>query len=272
MVFKHFDSDENHVTTECVPGSLRNVEQLALSAARAEDDDNSETPFDLAQYLSIVSVARDEAPCFAVGVQEAEVARDAEGYLAPQDMIEAENLLKQAEEKSWEGSRHQKAKARAIRLLEHANFLASDVQLDAAAEWRYRTSSDLAASWNEKALASEALGRLGVMFLQRSRRKEALTAAEEALQHDSDPLALYLQASLQLSFGHLPTGSDVQEAAQRLKSLAGKLPWEALEKERSALETDLATWEAVAEGDTMKCFGLADVAKVLICLVSRFAF
>merc|ERR1719265_2271482 len=47
MVFKHFDGDAEHVVKECVPGSLASVEHLALTEARAEDDENSETPFDL---------------------------------------------------------------------------------------------------------------------------------------------------------------------------------------------------------------------------------
>eukprot|EP00929_Paragymnodinium_shiwhaense_P112562 TRINITY_DN80809_c0_g1_i1.p1 TRINITY_DN80809_c0_g1~~TRINITY_DN80809_c0_g1_i1.p1 ORF type:complete len:574 (+),score=141.78 TRINITY_DN80809_c0_g1_i1:177-1898(+) len=273
MVFKHFDtSSDDHIVTECVPGSMARIEALAVKEAKAEDEDHSDTPFDLGQYLSIVSVARGEAPCFSDGESEPALQRDAQGLLLPSDMLEAEIILQKAEEDTWEDFRPARTKARAVRVLEHANYLAGEKQLDSAAEQRYRLTATLSLQVNQTALASEALGRLGAMHLLRSRRKEALAAAEEALQFGEDPLAQYLQASLQLSLGVLPTGTDIKKAAQQLQSLAGRLPWESLEKERSALESDLATWDAVAEGDTMKCFGLADVAKILICLVGRFAF
>lgn len=270
MVFQHAEPQPQK-PLECDSMLLAGVEDFAIVAAKAEEDDNADTHWDLAMYWSIVSVAEGGTPCFRDSLSGRKSARDERGLFVPGDVVEAETMLRSAEENTYDAFRPERAAQRAHRLQEHANFLSWSGN-DAASEWRFRAAASLAAEHQQPKLAAHSLGRLGAMLLLRSRQRDALAAADEALSHFEDPLALYLQTSLRLKFGEFPTGASVRTAAKQLQTLAGQLPWEALETERAALESDLALWDAVAEGDVKKCLWLGDVAKVLICMGGWLAF
>jgi hypothetical protein len=266
QAFQHIASLREQ-TLEC---DLANIESLAIREAKVEDDANADTHVDLAMYWSMVAVADEGTPCFKASLSRNSFAQDAQGTFVPADIVEAERMLLWAEQHTFEDLLPAVAVKRASRLYQHANHLAMQHH-DAGAEWRYRAAASHAAEHGESRLAAHSLARLGTMLMLRNRRQEALVAADAALTHTEDPLALYLQVSLRLRAGGFQTSDAVHAAVKQLQALAGQLPWKALEAERTALEADLALWDAVAEGSVSKCLWLHDAAKVLICMLCRFA-
>jgi len=252
----------------CAEGLLTNVETLALAESAEEDD--ADLMFILGLYWSEASTSGAKTPCFADTLNRGALARDAHGVYAPRGIVRAEELLARAEIESFEDYQPERRSARASQLYEHATFLESE-HLDAAAEWRYRDASLLGAQLHRPRLAAHSLARLSAMLMSTSNKKSALAAANEALQFDQDPLALYLQTSLRLSIGAYSTGAELREAARKLKSLAGQLPFDDLEAQRVVWAEELALWDAVGEGGLSACLALGDVAKIMICIVGRFA-
>jgi len=262
---------ESRQALDCAPGLLGGIEDLAMTEARKEAEDHADTQFELGMYRSEASIVGGGAPCFRDSLSGS-LARDAHGVFVPGDIAEAEDILLQAEQLSIEVEIPQRAASRALRLYAHANYLSRQL-LDAAAEWRYRDAAAIALVQGYPGFASQSLSHLSAMLVTRGRRQEALHVASEALTHDvDDPLALYLQTSLRLSLGEFSTGVAVRDASKTLQALAGRLPWEALEAQRTMWEADLALWDAVADGTVWACMRLHDVAKVLICLVGKFTF
>lgn len=266
---------------QCRPRMLEDFQALVLKeAAEAKD---AATLFSLGIYYSDAGLAAEQgqvrAPFFGEGSQpasrwksEPEWEADAGGSHAPSDIVKAESLMKAGEEASEEAERSDRGAARALRLYQHAKMLALKHH-DSAAEWRYRTAAELAATYRRQKLASHALGRLGYFLSLRGRREEALEAAGSALQQgEEDSLAVYLHASLRRSLGELKTSEEVEAAEKQLGAVAGKLPSKALEDQRAVAHTELGWWRLVATEGLHVCLKAWDAAQMLICVFSGLVF
>lgn len=267
---------------QCQPRMLEDFQALVLKEA-AEAKDGA-TLFALGLYYSDAGLAAEQgqqrAPFFGTGSQtsnsrwksEPNWASDAGGAHAPTEIVEAEKLMKAAEEASSGADRSDRGAARALRLYQHAKMLALKHH-DSAAEWRYRTASELAATYRRQKLASHALGRLGYFLSLRGRKPEALEAAGSALEHgEEDPLAQYLQASLRRTLGELKTDEEVIVAEKQMASVAGKLPSKTLEDQRAAAHQEMQWWGLVAKDGLRVCLKAWDAAQMLICLLMGLAF
>merc|ERR1719210_156870 len=122
----------------------------------------------------------------------------------------------------------ERAAVRALRLYQHAKYLASNHH-DAAAELRYRAAAELAAANHRSKLAAHAMTRLSYFLTLRGRHEEALNATQEALNHTEDPLAVLLQVRLRRRLGELKTDAELSLAEEQLGEIVGQLPSETLE-------------------------------------------
>lgn len=197
--------------------------------------------------------------------------RDAEGWHVPQPMASAEELLLEGEELLPVGpERSEKAAVRALRLYQHAKFLALKHH-DAAAEWRFKAAAKLAAANRRQKLAAHSLARLSYFLMLRGKHQESLELAGAALGHASDPFAEYIQVTLRRNLGDLRTEADLELFEQRLAAAAGRLPSPLLEEQRAATHAEMRLWRDAAKGGIAKCFHMQDAAKVLMCLICKVA-
>mmetsp|Transcript_56129 Transcript_56129/g.121454 ORF Transcript_56129/g.121454 Transcript_56129/m.121454 type:complete len:495 (+) Transcript_56129:70-1554(+) len=250
----------------CSPSLLLGIETLAIG--EAERDGEPITTFGLGLYWSEVSLSGHDVP-FLVPYFEPPWVQDGEGLHVPGHLGKAEELLMLGEQLSVGQERKERAATLALRLYQHAKFLALKHH-DAAAEWRYRAASRVAAESYRPKLAAHSLARLGYLLMLRGRQQEAIDAAEEALTFSNDKVAGYILGLLRRSAGG-STAEELQRAEELLQE-GGQLPskFEAL---RSGAHSNLVLWRQVDEAKTMgACFELQDAAYVLICLLGRASF
>lgn len=254
---------------QCDPVMLQAVEELSVSEGEAAAD--AGTRFSLGLYFSELGISGHFSPFFS-NRRDPPWARDAKGLNVPEDIARAETLLLQAVDASLPTDRDERAATRALRLYQHAKSLAL-AHHDAAAEWRYKASARLAHDCQRPRLAAHSLARLGYFLKLRGRHGEALIWASRALEYGKDPLAVFLQATLRRSLGHLRTSEEVKAAEEALDQIGGRLPSKALETERQEAATELALWRAAAEGGGLRaCMDLFDAARILICILCRVPF
>jgi hypothetical protein len=242
------------------------------------------TLFALGVYYSDAGLAAEQGqqrpPFFGAGSQptarwsssESTWAADAGGTHAPSDIVQAEALMLAGEEASSDADRSDRGAGRALRLYQHAKMLALKHH-DSAAEWRYRSSAEIAVTYRRQKLASHALGRLSYFLSLRGRKEEALNVSVSALENgEEDPLAHYLQASLRRSLGELKTNEDVYAAQDQLEKVAGKLPSKALEDQRAVAAHELGWWRLVATDGLQVCLRAWDAAQMLICVFAGLVY
>jgi len=266
---------------QCRPRMLEDFQGLVLDeAAQAKD---AATLFGLGLYYSDIGLMAEQgqshAPLFGTGSQPAMSwssepiwEADSGGSHAPAEIVQSEALMLAGEEASVGPDKSDRGAARALRLYQHAKMLALKHH-DSAAEWRYMSSAELAASHRRQQLASHSLSRLGYFLSLRGRKEEALNAAGRALEHNKeDALAQYLQASLKRSLGELQTTEQITVAERQLNVVAGKLPSKTLEDQRAAASAELGWWRLVATEGLQVCYRAWDAAQMLICFLCGLAF
>lgn len=106
----------------------------------------------------------------------------------------------------------------------------------------------------------------------RGRQEEALGAASESQGYHKDPLAVYLGATLRRSAGMLQSTEEIEAAKSEIASLSGKLPSQALERQRAEVHAELEWWAHASEGSLWRCLQAPNVAHGLICILCRLLF
>jgi len=253
----------------CDPEPLAGLEALALRTTGESKE--AVAIFAVGGYWSELAVAEERAAPFFASRPEPTWVASGGGFHIPDDMALAEDYLLRAEEATLGSLEGDRAASRALRLYHHAKTLALKHH-DAAAEWRYRESAQVAASFNRKKLAAHSLTRLGYLFFLRSRHQEAAETVEEALTHFQDPLAVYLQVKLARGAGELSTEDQLMAAEQRLLANAGKMPSAVLEEEREREHASFKWWRIVTEGGLRNCLDAGDAAQFFICVFSGMVF
>lgn len=248
---------------ECNPDMMVKIEALILQQAERELDAAAAST--LGEYWSEIGISGQAATFFASGQSEPSWVQDAAGLYAPEHLVKAELLMKNGEEGSLSSERFDRGASRALRLYQHAKFLALKHH-DAAAEWRYRASAEVAAANHRQKLAAHSLTRLGYFLMLRGRQNEAVEVIKEGLEYFEDPLGLYLQASLRRSLGQLQTAHEIQEVEDQVAAVEGQLPSKALEDQRAATHNELQWWREAANGSFITCFSAHDAAKFFICV------
>jgi len=246
--------------SRCILGFLERIEAFALQQAERAKD--GESVFNLGLYWSELAVAGRGSSSSKHWV------RDAKGWHVPQQIARAEQFLLNGEQATTGPARGERGALRALRLYQHAKFLALEHH-DAAAEWRFQAAAELASSNRRRKLAAHCLARLSYFVYLRGRHRDALSFATAALAHFSDPFASYLQATLRRSLDELRTSEDIEVAERQIRDAVGHLPSQGLEQQRAAAEQELMLWRAAAEGGFDKCFALVDVARVLLCFLCK---
>lgn len=259
----------------CEPSLMEGLE--AIVVGEADDTDDAAVVFALGVYWSDVGVATSDAPFFGTRrdtLGDTSWQKDETGTSSlPATLARAEALLLRGEEGAVGLSRIDRTSVRALRLYQHAKALAL-MHHDVAAESRYLLAAELAAKVDRQKLAVHSLTRLSYFLHLRGHHTRALDMAEQALTHGTDPLAIYLKATLRRSLGKLRTFDDIVDAETNLRAVAKTLPSRALEKQRTAAQIELELWrraatESATQEDTLgvfrACTALGDVAHVLIC-------
>jgi len=246
--------------SRCISGFLERIEAFALEQAERAQD--GESIFNLGLYWSELAVAGRGSSSSRHWVS------DAKGWHVPEQIARAERFLLNGEQATMGSARGERGALRALRLYQHAKFLALEHH-DAAAEWRFQAAAELAASNRRRKLAAHCLARLSYFVYLRGRHRDALSFATAALAHSSDPFANYLQATLRRSLDELRTKEDIGVAERQIHDAVGHLPSQGLEQQRASAEQELVLWRAAAEGGFDKCFALVDVARVLLCFLCK---
>jgi hypothetical protein len=252
----------------CKPDMLTGLERTAL--AEAEGNVNPDITFFAGLLLSELSTAPTDAPFFRAGSEEWH--QDKRGISVPADMAKGEEMLMGGLEGSVHSEQAGRAKACTIQLAAHATHLAQ-LKLNAAAEWRYDASAEVAKKYGHNRMASSSLAQLSYFLgTLGGRHEQALAAANDALRLAEDPLASYMQASLRLELGELRSDAQLRQALQQLQAARGKLPSEQLEEQCAAAVVKLDWWrERSDSGSVTACFADPDVATTLICVLGRVA-
>eukprot|EP00927_Polykrikos_kofoidii_P084929 TRINITY_DN90_c0_g1_i3.p1 TRINITY_DN90_c0_g1~~TRINITY_DN90_c0_g1_i3.p1 ORF type:complete len:593 (-),score=97.56 TRINITY_DN90_c0_g1_i3:44-1822(-) len=268
-----------HRAMMCSPHMLQRVEALALREASMESDPG--VNFALGMHHSELAIALREvrtsvtpSVVFFGEPDTVQGSRNPEGLKLPSLVIAAEDLLLLGEQASSGASKLERKLLRAKRLVQHAHgVFATSGQNDLAAS-RVKDASAIFASLGEMRLAAHTLSEMGEHHLAIGDHEASLAFAKEALAFDdSEPVALYLQATLRRSLGELRTEEDVHLARKQLGQIAGRLPGKELESRRALAHAEMIGWAAVAEAGTLaKCFELHDAALVLICALCRLAY
>jgi len=265
----------------CRPDILKGVETLAFAEAELEADPS--VIFSAGMLMSEVSLtgnvaffgdARPESSLWeSVGLTSvgSDFAEDAKGMDVPKDIVAAERMLLQGFQATVGPEEVERAALRSIRLSMHAKRL-MELNLDAAAEWRYRSAAALAANHGRDKLASHALAQLSYFFAHRKHVEEALKVADRAVELSDDALASYMQVTLRVTLSELRTEEQVRASAAQLRSLKGKLPSAELEETRAATLANLDVWAGVTESDSFSSCLVGDVAQVLICVLGNVAY
>merc|ERR1719235_862447 len=159
----------------------------------------------------------------------------------------------------------------AHRLKDHAKALELKEQYTAA-RWRYSAMAKLAEGGGSAPLSAFALSHLSMSLRDHGSSEEALTAAKGAVDLTMDPLAQYILATVRLSAGMLTTESSMKAAEGQLRAVAGQLPTEELEVERSKIYNEMLMWGWISKGDAKRCLWTGDAARLLICYISKFVY
>jgi tetratricopeptide (TPR) repeat protein len=263
----------------CSPHMLQGVEALALREASLEIDPG--VNFALGMHHSELAIAlREESTSItpsAVFFGEPEIvqgSRDHEGLKVTSLVHAAEDLFLLGEQASSGASKSERRLLRAKRLVQHAYGVFATLGFHDSAASRVKEASAIFASLGETRLAAQTLSEMAEHHLATGDHEASLASAGEALAlDDSEPVALYLQATLRRSLGELRTEEDVHLARKQLGQVAGRLPGKELESRRALAHAEMIGWAAVAEAGTLaRCFELHDVALVLICAMCRLAY
>jgi len=254
----------------CNPDLLVDLEGLALQEAQV--DKGAGPKFALGRYWSEISVSSSDAPFFTRHRPTSKWVDGPGKWRVPFLMARAEALMMQGEKASLGAEKSDRGASRALRLYQHAKFLALG-HYGGAAEWRYRVSAALAALHQREQLAAHSFTRLALFLSLHRREQEALNAADEALKLAPEPVAKLLHVTLRRKLGELRTDEEVRMAEKTLIEIQGKLPLRTLEEQRSTTVAELAVWRKVADnGKFSTCFELVDAARTLICVIGRLAF
>lgn len=258
---------------KCRPHMLGGVESLALREASMETDPG--VKFSLGMYHSELALATSEAgtsatPTVAIFAKPSVLQGSGDSMHL---VAIAEDLLLLGEQASSGASESERRFMRAKRMVQHAYGVFTPLGLHAMVASRFRQASAIFVSLGNTKLAAQTLSDLAEHEFSFGDHAASLAYAGEALAIDhSEPVALYLQATLRRSLGELRTEEDVHFARQQLEQVAGRLPGE-LESRRAVAYEELVGWAAVAEAGTLsKCVELPDVASVLICAMCRLAY
>jgi len=195
-------------------------------------------------------------------------ALDTVGHYVPADIAQLELQLLNTEAEVPPEEVEEFQASRALQLYQHAKSLAL-AHHDVAAEWRYRECARIAGSTNRRKLAAHSLSRLGYFLMLRGRYKDALATATEALEHDDDPLGVYVEAAMRRSLGHLQESEDVDTVLSKLEQLQGRLPSKGLEQQRAETYDEITWWREVSTGSIKDCLGANDAARFVICSTSH---
>lgn len=273
---------QGHVKEVALVGALG-----PLAAAEAEQEFDPHVVFTAGLFWSEHACARGPRSGFAD-----RWALDARGLHVPSDVAKAEELLLRAEQEA-EGSqqRSSMASVRAARLREHGKLLEKwRGQHDAAAEWRYTASAEIASAAGRPQVATSALNRLSRLHMANGRFEQAAVMAAKGVQlSPSDATARFWLATaavhapqvaasvLLREDGQHDPKSDVlppvfDAARWELAELAGQLPSEDLEAQRVQVLREFEAWVAAKTGGVSACFGLHDAARTLICLATKVAY
>jgi len=254
----------------CNPELLVELEELALQEVQV--DKGADPKFALGRYWSEISVSKSDAPFF---IRHRPTSKWVDGpgkWRVPYFMARAEALMMQGEKASLGAEKSDRGASRALRLYQHAQFLALG-HYDGAAEWRYRVSAALAALHQREQLAAHSFTRLALFLSLHRREKEALGAAGEALKLAPEPVAKLLQVTLRRKLGELRTDEEVRIAEKTLIEIHGKIPLRTLEEQRATTVAELAVWRKVTDnGKFSTCLEFVDAARTLICVIGRLAF
>jgi len=254
----------------CNPELLVDFEGLALQEAQV--DKGAGPKFALGRYWSEISVSSSDAPFFTRHRPTSKWVDGPGKWRVPFLMARAEALMMQGEKASLGAEKSDRGASRALRLYQHAKFLALG-HYGGAAEWRYRVSAALAALHQREQLAAHSFTRLALFLSLRRREQDALNAADEALKLAPEPVAKLLQVTLRRKLGELRTDEEVRMAEKTLIEIEGKIPLRTLEEQRATAVADLAVWRKVADnGKISTCLELVDAARMLTCVIGRLAF
>eukprot|EP00929_Paragymnodinium_shiwhaense_P014302 TRINITY_DN122206_c0_g1_i1.p1 TRINITY_DN122206_c0_g1~~TRINITY_DN122206_c0_g1_i1.p1 ORF type:complete len:539 (-),score=125.67 TRINITY_DN122206_c0_g1_i1:30-1646(-) len=255
----------------CKSEMLKGFEQMALQSAEQAAD--SQNLLAAGLLLSERSTAPATAPFFGEAAGKTpDSSLDEYGATVSADMVAAEKLLFRGLQAAPAEEQKDRSKQVLMRLAKHAKLLAEDKEYEGA-EGRYRKAAEVAKNYEHNQLAASTLAQLSYFLSLHSRYQEALDAATEALSFSHDALATYLQATLRLGLGELRTDSQVQEALESLRAIAGKMPAEHLEANRASTVEKLESWQDVSDAGTfIACFKFSDAALLLSCFLSRFSY
>jgi len=265
------DHQEMQSTVKQHEGLLSGVEAVAIEEASADSDAAALHSLGLFWSEGGSGGFDVRSPLFGPAPATPGWALDAAGSHIPWALAKAEDLLLQAESASEGEECIDRGAKRALRLYQHAKFLALKHH-DVAAVRRYRSAAAVAILNQRKELAAHALTRLSYFFMLRGKHQDALLAANEALAHRNEPLAHYIQATLRRSLGYLKSAPQIRAAEQQLRAVKGLLPSKQLESSRETAVAELSLWGKAAVQGSRACFALLDAARVLICLICRQFF
>eukprot|EP00933_Yihiella_yeosuensis_P040856 TRINITY_DN35258_c0_g1_i1.p1 TRINITY_DN35258_c0_g1~~TRINITY_DN35258_c0_g1_i1.p1 ORF type:complete len:335 (-),score=87.17 TRINITY_DN35258_c0_g1_i1:230-1234(-) len=215
-------------------------------------------------YYSKVACAADE---HSAGSWASDINS---GAGVPKAMLRSEDLLSRSVEEAPEDKKKVKQAERALRLYNHAKWLA-ERNYARAAEWRYREASRLAKQSRRNVLAAHSLGRLGYFLMHWRRLDEAREVLQESYRTSSksNSLAPYLLGLLERQVA----GSDLKrlEAAEEMIMKSGEQPSEELEAQRQKMIESINYWQK-AESSIMNCQSTNDVAASVICIIGHLFF
>jgi tetratricopeptide (TPR) repeat protein len=247
--------------TFAVSSSIQRLESVAI----AEVDDSPDAHFEVGMLLSEV---------FVIGRSR-------------ETLVKAEELLRKGEELSPPTQRQFHALARAERLYEHGQVLATEWDLDhEVAGSRYRNAVKITLGQQKFQEGARYLARYAHFLSDNGLLEEALNTANKAVELDkaeSEPLARYLQISLSQRLGELRTPAQIRSAEVQLDNIAGKLgAWPEAEASRTSLREELDRWHAVSEAGSTgsdwfgrvldvgrACVQHGDAAKLTLCLLCK---
>jgi tetratricopeptide (TPR) repeat protein len=259
----------------CEVGMLSRVEQHAVSEAEAEVENTGVLSSLGAYWSELATSGRAAAPIFGFGY-------DSSGKVLTKwmmnswdsqpsaEMIHSELLLSKSVDIS-DVKLPSLNFVQAQRLIAHADLLEAKAYHSAAVQ-RYEKAAHLAGENGNAPLSAQALSKLSFSLKQYGSTTEALEAAGKAIELTQDPLARFVQASIQVTSGLLQNREELKMAEEQLKSVAGQLPTPELEAQRQKMRVEMMMWSWVSQGDMAKCTGIKDPARFLICVICKLIF
>jgi len=260
----------------CAVGMLEGIEEKAMREVGLEESASALSL--LGVHWSVLSVS-SSASLFGSGPMppgeqsSSGWVQDYWGTLAPADMVHAENLFSKSGQAHGPKSAQTSALSlvHAHRLKDHARALESHEQHSAAAK-RYQLMAQLAEEGGSASLSAYALSQLSLSLKMQGSDEDALTAAKGAVDLTMDPLAQFVLATVRLSSGLLTTEASMKTAEGQLRAVAGQLPTDEMETERTKTHNEMLMWRWVSDGNANKCLWTGDAARFLICAMCKFIF